>query len=487
MISYIYIAFFFIATIYAFQDDVCHGEESLRDCLKDSKFEGTTHFRSDIVYDVDLGREYNLRVIRYPVAFVHPINKIDVSKAIICGANHIFPVIARSGGHSFESYSIGDKNCTLVVDLINFNKISINKADKTAWAGFAFPSGSCPSVGAGGVILGGGEGLLIRKFGMSSDNLVDAQIVLADGTIVENANATKYADLFWALKGAGNAGYGIVTSLTLQIHEIPKTVTLMNFTYNFNPESIKLIYQTINELGRGFDKDLTIIIGFLHPGNVAFVRGIYLGPQNKLEEILGDFIEKSKPKEDKEWRYSEGDWFSSIYKNSRYPMNTEEGAKHPRTVSRSLKIKSFYVDNPGLSNKGVESLFDFMEAIKKEEGCGFYIETTLYGGGEVNEIPRNKTAFVHRGFMYDILTDVSLPLTGGEKCLNLLENFALEFRKYTSFESFQNIIDKELDFWQHRYYRENIEKLVEIKLKYDPHEVFRWSQSIPASFSSIEG
>ncbi|RIB28959.1 hypothetical protein C2G38_2058062 [Gigaspora rosea] len=259
---------------------------------------------------------------------------------------------------------------------------------------------------------------------MSSDNLVDAEIVLADGTIVENANATKYEDLLWALRGAGNAGYGIVTSLTLQIYEIPKTVTFIDFTYYFNLKSIKLIYQTLNELGQGFDKDLTMIIGFLHPGNMA------------------------------------GDWFSAIYKNARYPMNTEEGAKHPRTVSKSIKIKSFYVNNPGRSDKGVESLFNFMETIKKEEGCGFYIETTLYAGGKVNEIPRSKTAFVHRDSMYDILTDVSLPLTGGEKCLYLLENFAKEFREYIAM------------------------KLVKIKLKYDPYEVFRWSQSIPASSSS---
>ncbi|CAG8584239.1 15569_t:CDS:2, partial [Gigaspora rosea] len=482
-------------------DEVCPGEESLRDCLKKCKFEGTTHFRSDLedtAYDNDLGREYNLRVIRYPVAFVHPINNNDVSKAIICGANHNFPVIARSGGHSFESYSIGDKNCTLVVDLINFNKISINKADKTAVvgsgsrlgilyyelnkAGFAFPSGNCPSVGVGGIILGGGEGLLMRKFGMSSDNLVDAEIVLADGTIVENANATRYEDLFWALRGAGNAGYGIVTSLTLQIHEIPKTVTFMDFTYNFNLDSIKLMYQTINKIGRRFDKDLSIIFGFSHPGNVAFVRGTYLGPQNELEKILKNFIEKSKPKEVK---YSEGDWFSAIYKNTPYPMNTEEGAKHPRIVPISVKMKSFYVDNPGLSDKGVETLFDFMEAIKKE-GCGFYIVAILYAGGEVNEIPRSKTAFVHRGLMYNILTPVSLPLTGGEKCLNRLENFAKEFRKYTSSESYQNLIDKELDNWQERYYVENIDELVKIKLKYDPHEVFRWNQSIPSS-SSTEG
>ncbi|CAG8601657.1 8944_t:CDS:2 [Racocetra persica] len=497
MISHIYIVFFFIATIYvipypASPNETCPGEISLRKCLNQSGFKGPAYFRydrRDLAYNVDLGIEYNLRVIYFPVAFVHPLDESDVSIAIQCGKN--FSIVARSGGHSFESYSIGSENCTLVVDLINFNEISIDEIAETVVvgagnrlgtlyyelnnSGFAFPSGSCVDVGVGGIILGGGEGLLARKFGMSSDNILDAKIVLANGSIIENAS--DYHDLFWALQGAGNAGYGIVTSLKLKIYRIPERVTFMDFKYEASLNAIKSIYSTLNKLGQAFDQNLSMEIIHWHPENLTSVRGLYLGPESNLNEILQEFIEGSKPIDTK---YYEEDWFSTIVRDASFPMRTVEGAKHPRNTPAPVKVKSFYVNNSGLSPKGVESLFNFMW----EVNCPMFIDTTLYGGGSHYNDSRTGTAFVHRGFMYHISIGMTLPISDerliDEKCLTQLKQFAESFQEtYTSNESYQNVIDKELDKWQCRYYGENFKKLVEIKRQYDPYNLFNWAQSIP--------
>ncbi|RIB23291.1 hypothetical protein C2G38_1911194, partial [Gigaspora rosea] len=159
----------------------------------------------------------NERVIRFPVAFVHPIDVLDIQNTIKCAIKLKYPIVARSGGHSFEGYGLGDKDCYLVIDLVNLNKITINITSQTAvigtgnvidqlyykvnQLGFAFPAGTCPYVGVGGLIMGGvsiiwkGLGYLNRKFELSSDNILDAQIVLANGTVVYNVK--NYPELLW--------------------------------------------------------------------------------------------------------------------------------------------------------------------------------------------------------------------------------------------------------------------------------------------------
>ncbi|CAG8837531.1 25629_t:CDS:2, partial [Racocetra persica] len=193
----------------------------LRKCL-DQYIKGSVSFRDDFpVYNADLDVEYIKLSIHFPVAFVHPVDILDIQNTIECGTKLDFPIVARSGGHSNEDYSIGDKDCYLVIDLVNLNKITIDPPSQTAIVetgntlntfyskinrhGFAFPAGTCPSIGVGGHMLGGGFGFLSRKFGYSSDNILDAQIVLVNGTVVNNAK--EYPELFWAIRGAGNAGY----------------------------------------------------------------------------------------------------------------------------------------------------------------------------------------------------------------------------------------------------------------------------------------
>ncbi|CAG8792830.1 24263_t:CDS:2, partial [Cetraspora pellucida] len=499
----------------------CPNERSLRRCL--TNLEGPVFFfndcgniknnktyKSDLKnpYCNDLVSEKNKRVIHYPVAFVHPINKLDVSKAIKCGADNNFPVVAKAGGHSHESYSIGDKNCALVVDLKNFINIDINKDNGIVVVGpgnrlgklywklnnedVAFPAGNCPSVGVG-VILGGGEGRLTRKFGMSSDNIEDAQIVLANGTIVDSAK--KYDDLIWALRGAGSAGYGIVTNLTLKIHPIENPLSSIRLKYNFTLSATKLLYNTMNQYGQNFDPNLAveIIHKFSSTKPSTSVQTLYVGNASELEKCLQEFIKKSNADGPKnkmgDFNFTVEDWFHAITLQN-FSKETDLDNfidKKDKEERKPVKVKSFYVNAPGLSEKGVKSLFNFMNKMKDD--CSGVIVTTLYGGGNFNNLSRTETAYVHRNFMYDIMIQIDLPLQSdgtyvedkkARKCLTRLDKFGIKFqKKYTSNESFQNYIDRRLDDWQCRYYGENFERLVDIKKKYDPSNVFNWKQSIP--------
>ncbi|CAG8510307.1 2694_t:CDS:2, partial [Scutellospora calospora] len=449
----------------------CPREDSLRECFNKSSIKGSINFRNEFAYNGDLSMEYNARVIYFPVAFVHPIDVLDVQNAIKCGSELNFPVVARSGGHSYESYSIGDGDCYLIIDLVNLKDIAINTTTQTAVIGtgntlesfyfavnkyvFAFPAGGCPGVGVGGHIMGGGQGLLNRKFGVSSDNILDAEIVLANGTVIHSVK--EYPELLWAIRGAGNAGYGIITSLTLKIHPIQKIVSSVLFTYDFN--QIPLVYSVMSKIADNLHQNLSFVINHL-PLYKIYVRGVFLGPTNELQNHVQEFIKLTEPKI---VTYTEGDWFNMTID---YTDSLE--------TRSSFKAKSFFVNLMGISDEGVKYLMKFVASYK----CLMTFESLVFGGGRVNEVMRNETAFVHRGFMYSILIKANTTIS--ETCLEDLEIFSKYFQKtYTSYESYQNLIDRKLDHWQCRYYRENFKKLVEIKQQYDPYNLFHWNQSIP--------
>ncbi|CAG8720532.1 15335_t:CDS:2, partial [Cetraspora pellucida] len=420
------------ATIFHPPVNKCPQEDSLRKCLDQHYIKGSVHFRDDFVaYNNDIEFEYNRLVIHFPVAFVHPVDILDIQNTIKCGIKLNFPIVARSGGHSYESYSIGDKDCYLVVDLVNFNKISVDITSQTAIVetgnrleslhykmnqhSFAFPAGVCSNIGVGGLILGGGVGFLNRKFGTSSDNILDAQIVLANGTVVNNAK--EYPELLWAIRGAGNFGYGIVTALTLRIHPIQKIATFFYFIYDF--DQTPLVFSVVNQLGNNLYQNLTLLtkMGFSQPS--TYVYGVYLGSVYELQPHIQEFIKLSKPKN---VSYTEDELYNIL-----------------------MLING--VDPP-------------KAGLWKASNVSY---TLMYCKLVVEELTRLSEKKLHSS-------------------TEDLEKFSHHFRqRYANFESYQNINDKQLDNWQCRYYGENFNKLVKIKREYDLYNLFRWNQSIPTN------
>ncbi|MGH3744078.1 MAG: FAD-binding oxidoreductase, partial [Mycobacteriales bacterium] len=162
-----------------------------------------------------------------PAGVVSAESAADVQAAVAFARDHGLPVTARSGGHSYVGAST---NRGIVVDLRPMSAVRAGGATVTVGPGAALvdvyaqlaargvsvPGGSCPTVGLSGLALGGGQGVVGRRYGLTCDRISAAQVVLADGRLV-TASADSEPDLLWALKGAG-AGFGIVTSLDLRTH-----------------------------------------------------------------------------------------------------------------------------------------------------------------------------------------------------------------------------------------------------------------------------
>ncbi|CAG8507763.1 15066_t:CDS:2 [Acaulospora morrowiae] len=456
--------------------------DTLQECLNPVK--GNKVFPNDAVYSQDIIDE-NTRITFKPAVIVYATSVEDVQTSVKCATTLKIGITARSGGHSYEKYGTGGRDGVLVVDLANLNNITINNSKKTAvigagnklgpiyytlsQSGFLIPAGSCPSVGVGGHSMGGGYGLYGRKFGLASDHISSVNMVNANGDLI-TASTDENPDLFFALRGAGGGSYGIVTDITFNLSPVPPTVT--SFTLTYDPSKLQLTFDAMNQVGTSLPAEMTISLS-ISPNNVQIV-GVHLGSSESAQSALKKFIKVSSPTDT---QFNEETFFASVV---RMGFQGFQGTINPTHHPNSFKAKSFFVKSPGLSSAGVQSINNFLNTIE----CSTFAEFDLFGGGAANSIAPDETAFVHRDTLY--LIQLYTTLTGDEStdkiCLDKLTSFGITFQKrFTSYFSYQNYIDRDLQDWQHRYYGSNFERLTKVKQKYDPKNLFNFPQSIPTS------
>ncbi len=186
-------------------------------------------------YD-DVRRVFLTGFDRRPAAVVRATDAVDVARVVNLARETGAELAVRSGGHSLAGY--GTSEGGIVLDLSAMNAIEIDADGRSAWAqtgitagaytrqtglhGRATGLGDTPSVGLGGITLGGGIGFLVRKTGLTIDDLVAAEVVTADGELLE-VDERNHPDLFWALRGGGG-NFGVATRFRLRLHEIDEVV-----------------------------------------------------------------------------------------------------------------------------------------------------------------------------------------------------------------------------------------------------------------------
>ena len=187
--------------------------------------------RGDARYD-DARTVYNGMIDKRPLAIAYCLDEADVVAAVQAGAEHRVPVAIRCGGHNAGGLGVCDDG--LVVDLSRMNRIEVDAATKTVrvgggalWKevdaathahGLAVPAGFVSTTGVGGLALGGGIGHLTRRCGLTIDNIVAADMVLADGESV-TVDRDHHSDLYWAIRGGGG-NFGVVTRFTFRAHDV---------------------------------------------------------------------------------------------------------------------------------------------------------------------------------------------------------------------------------------------------------------------------
>src|SRR5262245_51310308 len=175
-------------------------------------------------------------VDRRPALIARCAGAADVVRAVRFGREHQLPIAVRGGGHSFPGHSVCDGG--LVIDLSAMKGIRVDPVARVARAeagarwldfdietqafGLATTGGTASDTGIAGLTLGGGPGRLSSHYGLTIDNLISADVVLANGRFV-TASATEHADLFWGLRG-GSGNFGVVTSFEYRLHPVGPTI-----------------------------------------------------------------------------------------------------------------------------------------------------------------------------------------------------------------------------------------------------------------------
>ncbi|KAK9735005.1 hypothetical protein RND81_04G177000 [Saponaria officinalis] len=185
---------------------------------------------------------FNTSTTRKPLFIVTATNVSHIQASILCAKEYGIQIKVRSGGHDYEGLSYVSIVPFFVVDMFNLRSVDVDVENETAWvqAGatlgevyyeignksktLGFPVGVCPTVGVGGHFTGGGYGNMMRKYGLSSDNIIDAMIVDVNGRILDRK--TMREDIFWVIRGGGGASFCVIVSYKIKlVHVLEKNLT----------------------------------------------------------------------------------------------------------------------------------------------------------------------------------------------------------------------------------------------------------------------
>ncbi|KAG8897732.1 hypothetical protein FRB99_007966, partial [Tulasnella sp. 403] len=221
---------------------------------------------------------FNRRLQYKPAALVYPTSSSDVSKVIQCASASKISVVARSGGHSYASYGLGGKDGSLVIDLSKMKSLTVDSNTGYAvsqtgnllgdlaqgiWdqGQRALPHGTCPYVGTGGHASYGGFGLYSRTEGLLLDRIVSAEVVIANGTVL-NVSSSSHPDLFWALRGSAPS-YGIVTAWTFATLPAPPVLINYHITWSSSisrSQAISILDAVQQFAASGPPKELNVVL-----------------------------------------------------------------------------------------------------------------------------------------------------------------------------------------------------------------------------------
>ena len=425
-----------------------------------------------------------------PRAVVFCESLADVQRTVRWAQRHAVRIVPRSGGHSYGGYSTTPG---VIVDVSRLKGVVLDRHGHAvigagarlidvygdlAQHGRTVPAGSCPSVGITGLALGGGVGFASRKFGLTCDNLLEATVVLANGRATV-CNARQYPDLYWALRGGGGGNFGIVTRLMFRTHPVAPVAT---YALEWPWPDAKRVVEVWQKLAPHAPDELFSVLNLnAAAGERPRITsaGQLLGTVDELRALVKPLAEAGTATRFTVASHGYLDaqrlWAgcSGTIAECHLPPQGHLGRS-------TFKGKSSFANRP-LSAHGIETMIGQIEA-RASTGSGSGIILLDSYGGAINRVKPGKTAFVHRDALFSMQYLAYWdPSAAAEPNLRWLANFYAAMRPHVSTFAYQNYIDPDLQNWAHAYYGTNLDRLIAVKRRYDPQNVFRSRQSIPLS------
>jgi FAD/FMN-containing dehydrogenase len=414
---------------------------------------------------------------RRPAVIVKVANTTDIARVITLARETGLPLAIRSGGHSNAGHSVTDNG--IVLDLSNMRALEIDVKGHTAWVepgltageyttaanahGFATGFGDTGSVGIGGLTLGGGVGYLVRKYGLTIDSLLAADVMTADGHLLR-VDSESHPDLFWAIRGGGG-NFGVVTRFQFRLHEVDNILGGMLFL----PATPEVITSFIAE-AESAPEELSTIANILPAPPMPFLPAeyhgkllimamlVYAGDPKIGEQVIARFRALAAPVAD-------------MVKPMKYPeiYPPEDESYHPIAAARTM-----FVDQ--IDHSVAETILEYLPT---STGTMAVAQLRVLGGA-MARVPVDATAFAHRASR--IMVNVAaLYERLGEKATHeaWVEKFAAALQQGDQ-GAYVNFLSNEGEARVRAAYPGGTwDRLRTIKARYDPGNLFRLNQNIP--------
>jgi FAD/FMN-containing dehydrogenase len=424
---------------------------------------------------------YNGMIDKHPALIVRCVDVADVISAVNFAREKSLPLAVRGGGHNGPG--LGSVDDGVVVDLSRMRGIFVDAANQTVrveggatWSdvdhathpfGLAVPSGFISTTGVGGLTLGGGIGYLARAYGLTLDNLLGVDMVLADGSVV-TANEKDHPDLFWAVRGGGG-NFGVVTSFLFQAHPVSTvyggpmfwpledTTTILPWWRDY----IKNAPEDIN----GWFAVVTVppappFPEQYHMQKMCAIVWCYTGPMEQAEERFAAIRAFKTPAIDVAgpipWPALQS-LFDGLY---------------PKGLQWYWKA-DFFTD---LDDRAIELHAKYAERLPTMQST-----MHLYPiNGAAHRPGKNDTAFSFRDANFsEVIVGVDPDPANNERMIQWAKEYWMALHPYSAGGSYLNMVMDEGAEQVRAAYRDNYARLAQTKAKYDPSNLFSVNQNIP--------
>ena len=437
---------------------------------------GRVTTQSDSTYDAER-RVYYGGIDAFPAAIVRPADAADVQRVVTAARAENLEIAVRSGGHSIAGHS--STNGGVVVDLRSLSRIDVDPLTRTLSVGagaeaiaitraveehgLAIGFGDSGSVGVGGITLGGGVGYLTRKFGLTIDSLLGADVVTADGRWL-HVDGEHHPDLFWALRGGGG-NFGIVTRFKFQLHPLPQFTGGM-LVLPATPETIR----RFTELSLAAPDELSSIANIMPAPPMPFlpadVHGrlvilgmlAYAGAAADAERALAPFRGLATPF---------ADMVKPMPYSGMYPP--EDPNAHPTAVARTMYLDEV---DPSRATTIHEYLTTSDAAVR--------VAQIRVLGGAAARVSADATAYAHRSRA--MIVNVAAFYDGEEDRARRsawVREFEAALRPGAGDVYVNFLADEGPARVRAAYGDATWDRLRRIKAVYDPENVFHRNQNIP--------
>lgn len=417
-------------------------------------------------------RVLNPSIDKHPALVVQPTGAADIAHAVTFARERGLLLAVKCGGHSFSGKSTCEGG--MQIDLSLRRNVRVDRDNKTAYVsggsllgdmdhecmsqGLVTTAGTVSHTGVGGLTLGGGFGRLARKFGLTLDNVLGVDIVTADGQL-KHANAQENQDLYWGVRGGGG-NFGIVTSFEFKLHEMSPQVIGGDVVFPLDRAREALKFYADYSASAPDELSLDFVM-LAPPGGqpgVALIHAVYSGDKGKAERILAPL---NKLKEPLNYSIRAIDYLAiqRAWDNS----DPRHGGDY---------LKSGFVTE--IDDKQIDAIVDGFESHPDRATNFFYQQS----GGAISRVAEDATAFAHRYAINSPAVIASWnPDVNPEPHIAYLREYWSTIEPYT--HGFYTNVEEDVSQQAlNKNYRGNYERLVALKTKYDPENLFRLNANV---------